>query len=63
MLQGSMHPAILRDQGTSAECCTIGGLMAMEETGMRGHVGRALREPVTSARLMETTSHVNDARH
>ncbi|KAF4767726.1 hypothetical protein N7455_011281 [Penicillium solitum] len=63
MLQGGMHLAILRDQGTSAEGCTIGGLMAMEEAGMRGHVGRALREPVTSVRLLETTPHVNDARH
>jgi pyrroline-5-carboxylate reductase len=63
MLQGGMHPAILRDQGTSPEGCTIGGLMVMEEAGVRGHVGRALREAVTLARLMETTPHVNDTRH
>ncbi|KAJ5180050.1 hypothetical protein N7492_003260 [Penicillium capsulatum] len=63
MLQGGMHPAVLRDQGTSPEGCTIGGLMVMEEAGVRGHVGRALREAVTLARLMETTEHVNDTRH
>lgn len=63
MLQGGMHPAILRDQGTSPEGCTIGGLMVMEEAGVRGHVGRALREAVTLARLMETSEHVNDTRH
>lgn len=63
MLQGGVHPAILRDQGTSPEGCTIGGLMVMEEAGVRGHVGRALREAVTLARLMETTEHVNDTRH
>ncbi|KAJ5595534.1 uncharacterized protein N7459_001742 [Penicillium hispanicum] len=63
MLQGGMHPAILRDQGTSPEGCTIGGLMVMEEAGVRGHVGRALREAVTLARLMETSMHVNDTRH
>lgn len=63
MLQGGMHPAVLRDQGTSPEGCTIGGLMVMEEAGVRGHVGRALREAVTLARLMETTDHVNDTRH
>ncbi|KAJ5825260.1 hypothetical protein N7474_002398 [Penicillium riverlandense] len=63
MLQDGMHPGVLRDQGTSPEGCTIGGLMVMEEAGVRGHVGRALREAVTLARLMETTEHVNDTRH
>jgi pyrroline-5-carboxylate reductase len=62
MLQSGMHPAVLKDQGTSPEGCTIGGLMVMEEAGVRGHVGRALREAVTLARLMETTEHVNDTR-
>lgn len=63
MLQSGMHPAVLRDQGTCPEGCTIGGLMVMEEAGVRGHIGRALREAVTLARLMETTEHVNDTRH
>ncbi|CDM27307.1 hypothetical protein DTO013E5_4474 [Penicillium roqueforti] len=63
MLQSGIHPALLKDQGTSSEGCTIGGLMVMEEAGVRGHVGRALREAVTLARLMETTPHVNDTRH
>ncbi|KAJ5699071.1 hypothetical protein N7462_001076 [Penicillium macrosclerotiorum] len=63
MLQGGMQPATLRDQGTSPEGCTIGGLMVLEEGAVRGHVGRALREAVTLARLMETTEHVNDTRH
>ncbi|KAJ5742751.1 uncharacterized protein N7511_011152 [Penicillium nucicola] len=63
MLQSGIHPALLKDQGTSPEGCTIGGLMVMEEAGVRGHVGRALREAVTLARLMETTDHVNDTRH
>jgi pyrroline-5-carboxylate reductase len=63
MLQSGIHPAVLRDQGTSPEGCTIGGLMVMEEAGVRGHIGRALREAVTLARLMETTEHVNDTRH
>ncbi|KAJ5731590.1 uncharacterized protein N7483_006098 [Penicillium malachiteum] len=63
MLQSGIHPALLKDQGTSPEGCTIGGLMVMEEAGVRGHVGRALREAVTLARLMETETHVNDTRH
>ncbi|KAJ5632646.1 hypothetical protein N7490_008985 [Penicillium lividum] len=63
MLQSGIHPALLKDQGTSPEGCTIGGLMVMEEAGVRGHIGRAVREAVTLARLMETNSHVNDTRH
>lgn len=62
MLQSGVSPAQLKDQGTSPEGCTIGGLMTMEEAGVRGHVGRALREAVTIARLMDGTKHVNDTR-
>lgn len=62
MMQGGMHPGVLRDQGTSPEGCTIGGVMVLEEGAVRGHVGRALREAVTVARLMETETHVNDTR-
>jgi pyrroline-5-carboxylate reductase len=62
LLQSGMTPAELRDQGTSPEGCTIGGLMVLEEAGVRGHVGRALREAVTVARLMDGTRHVNDTR-
>ncbi|KAB2575258.1 Pyrroline-5-carboxylate reductase [Lasiodiplodia theobromae] len=62
MLQNGVHPGLLKDQGTSPEGCTIGGLMVMEEAGVRGHMGRALREAVTVARLMGKTEHVNDTR-
>jgi pyrroline-5-carboxylate reductase len=65
MLQSGMHPGVLKDQGTSPEGCTIGGLMVMEEAGVRGSMGRALREAVTIARLMGSSAdiHVNDTRH
>ncbi|GES56925.1 NADP oxidoreductase, coenzyme F420-dependent [Aspergillus terreus] len=62
ILQSGVHPAILRDQGTAPEGCTIAGLMVMEEGAVRGHVGRALREAVTVARQMDGTRHVNDTR-
>jgi pyrroline-5-carboxylate reductase len=65
MLQSGVHPGLLKDQGTSPEGCTIGGLMVLEEAGVRGHVGRALREAVTIARAMgrgEDGMHVNDTR-
>ena len=62
LLQSGVHPALLKDQGTSPEGCTIGGIMVMEEAGVRGHVGRALREAVTIARLMDGKRHLNDTR-
>jgi pyrroline-5-carboxylate reductase len=65
MLQSGVHPGMLKDQGTSSEGCTIGGLMVLEEAGVRGHLGKALREAVTIARLMESGKedlHVNDTR-
>lgn len=65
MLQSGIHPGLLKDQGTSPEGCTIGGLMVLEEAGVRGHLGRALREAVTLARLMESDKdnlHINDTR-
>ncbi|KAI9150799.1 FAD-linked oxidoreductase [Paramyrothecium foliicola] len=63
LLQSGIHPGILRDQGTSPEGCTIGGLMVLEETGVRGGLSRGLREAVTIARLMGKDPHVNDTRH
>lgn len=62
LLQSGMQPAALRDQGTSPEGCTIGGLMVLEEGAVRGHVGRALREAVTISRLMNGSRHLNDTR-
>ncbi|ETS77676.1 hypothetical protein PFICI_09738 [Pestalotiopsis fici W106-1] len=62
LLQSGMHPGELRDQGTSPEGCTMGGLMVLEERGVRGGLSRALREAVTVARLMGKEPHVNDTR-
>ncbi|KAJ5062226.1 FAD-linked oxidoreductase-like protein, partial [Bipolaris maydis] len=65
MLQSGIQPGELRDMGTSPEGCTIGGIMVMEEMGVRGALGKALREAVTLARLMGSEReglHVNDTR-
>ncbi|KID84539.1 Pyrroline-5-carboxylate reductase [Metarhizium guizhouense ARSEF 977] len=62
MLQTGMQPAAVKDMGTSPEGCTMSGLMVLEETAVRGHVGRALREAVTVARLMGSDVHLNDTR-
>ena len=53
--------------GTSPEGCTIAGVMVLEEGGVRGVLGRALRESVTVARAMGKVGegeevHVNDTR-
>lgn len=63
LLQSGLSTGQLRDQGTSPEGCTIGGVMVLEENAVRGHVGRALREAVTLAREMGKVEHVNDTRH
>jgi pyrroline-5-carboxylate reductase len=65
MLQSGITPGELRDQGTSPEGCTIGGIMILEEMGVRGALGKALRESVTIARAMGSgreDQHVNDTR-
>ena len=65
MLQSGVQPGELRDQGTSPGGCTIGGIMVLEEAGIRGHLGKALREAVTIARAMGSGKedlHVNDTR-
>jgi pyrroline-5-carboxylate reductase len=62
MLKSGVHPGALKDQGTSSEGCTIAGVMVLEEGGVRGTVGKALRESVTVARLMGEEEHLNDTR-
>ena len=66
MLQSGLQPGELRDMGTSPEGCTIAGVMVLEEMGVRGALGRALRESVTVARAMGgeggDRGHVNDTR-
>jgi pyrroline-5-carboxylate reductase len=65
MLQSGIQPSELRDMGTSPEGCTIGGVMVLEEMGVRGALGKALRESVTIARAMgsgKEDQHLNDTR-
>ncbi|KAL4807231.1 pyrroline-5-carboxylate reductase dimerization-domain-containing protein [Aspergillus unguis] len=62
ILDSGVTPAELRDQGTSPEGCTMGGVMVLEERGVRGGVGRAVREAVTVARQMGEGKHLNDTR-
>jgi len=43
------HPAVLKDKVTTPGGCTIGGLMVLEEKGVRGAVSRAVREATVVA--------------
>ncbi|GJN82968.1 hypothetical protein PLIIFM63780_006514 [Purpureocillium lilacinum] len=61
--EGGLQTGELRDRGTSPGGCTIGGVMVLEEGGVRGQVGRALREAVTVASLMGKVENVNHTRH
>ncbi|UNI17798.1 Pyrroline-5-carboxylate reductase [Purpureocillium takamizusanense] len=60
--EGGLQASELRDQGTSPGGCTIAGVMVLEEGGVRGQVGRALREAVTVASLMGRVENVNHTR-
>lgn len=38
------HPALVRDKVCTPGGCSIGGLLVLEEAGVRGAVSRAVRE-------------------
>ncbi|KJZ74091.1 Pyrroline-5-carboxylate reductase [Hirsutella minnesotensis 3608] len=44
LVQAGEHPAILREKVSTPGGCTIGGLLVLEEGGVRGSVSRAIRE-------------------
>ena len=43
------HPAILRDQVTTPGGCTMGGLMVLEEEGVRGAIAKCIRRTTVVA--------------
>ena len=46
------HPAVLKDKVSTPGGCTIGGLMSLEEDGVRGSMAKAIREAcVVASRL------------
>ncbi|KAL1303849.1 hypothetical protein AAFC00_000305 [Neodothiora populina] len=52
LIQGGEHPAILREKVSTPGGCTIGGLLVLEEGGVRGVVSRAVREATVVASLL-----------
>lgn len=58
------HPAMLRDKVCTPGGCSIGGLLVLEEAGVRGTVSRAVREAACIAsQLGQGIEGVNGTRH
>ena len=58
------HPAVLRDKVSTPGGCTMGGLMVLEEGGVRGVVSRSVREAtVVASQLGQGVKNVNGTRH
>lgn len=54
------HPAILRDQVTTPGGCTMGGLMVLEEEGVRGSIAKCIRRTtVVASKLGGGANNVN----
>ena len=63
VLEQGEHPAILRDKVSTPGGCTIGGLLVLEEGGVRGTVAKAVREATVVASLLgQGKSGVNGTR-
>ena len=57
------HPAVLKDKVTTPGGCTIGGLLVLEEGGVRGNISRAVREAtVVASQLGQGVQGVNGTR-
>ena len=64
VLQGGEHPAMVRDKVMTPGGCTVGGMLVLEEGGLRGTIARAVREAtVVASQLGEGKQGVNGTRH
>lgn len=52
LVESGEHPALLREKITTAGGCTIGGLQLLEEKGVRGSIGRSIREATSIVGLL-----------
>ncbi|KAI9166726.1 delta 1-pyrroline-5-carboxylate reductase [Paramyrothecium foliicola] len=63
LIQHGEHPAILREKNCTPGGCTIGGLLVLEEGGVRGTISRAVREAtVVAGQIGEGVQNVNGTR-
>jgi pyrroline-5-carboxylate reductase len=63
LVQSGEHPALLREKVCTPGGCTIGGLMSLEDGGVRGQISRAFREAtVIASQLGQGVQNVNGTR-
>lgn len=63
LVQSGEHPAILREKVCTPGGCTIGGLLVLEDGGVRGTISRAFREATcVASQLGEGVKNVNGTR-
>ncbi|KAI0400962.1 pyrroline-5-carboxylate reductase dimerization-domain-containing protein [Xylaria palmicola] len=64
MVLNGEHPALLRDKVCTPGGCSIGGLLVLEEAGVRGTVSRAVREAAcVASQLGQGLDGVNGTKH
>ncbi|EER25458.1 delta 1-pyrroline-5-carboxylate reductase [Coccidioides posadasii str. Silveira] len=59
MVQNGDHPALIREKVSTPGGCTIGGLMVLEEAGVRGKISKAVREATAIASGLGQTQKAN----
>lgn len=63
MVQAGEHPCILREKVCTPGGCTIGGILTLEEGGVRGTIAKAVRETaVLAEEIGKGTQNVNGLR-
>lgn len=63
LVQNSEHPAVLRDKVSTPGGCTIGGLLVLEEAGVKGSMARSVREATEVVELLgQGAKNVNGTR-
>ncbi|KAI7968513.1 hypothetical protein EIK77_006532 [Talaromyces pinophilus] len=63
MIESGEHPSIVKEKISSPGGCTIGGLLVLEDAGVRGTVARAVREATcVASELGQGTKLVNGTR-
>jgi len=63
MVLNGEHPAIIKEKISTPGGCTIGGLLVLEENGVRGSIARSVREAtVVASQLGQGAKNVNGTR-
>jgi pyrroline-5-carboxylate reductase len=64
MVLNGDHPALIREKVSTPGGCTIGGLLVLEEAGVRGSLARSVREAtVVASELGKGVRNANGTRH